>query len=291
MATNKRHPKAMTTKRHTYGIFFTALTFAVTASFVATASASALGLDAGSDTSTSVNGSVSAENADAEANADTATEGETTLSDNDSGISNSTGMDTGTTASVTESNDPEDGDTEDTADSETGSEASGEGQAGISGNAVVPSNGSGDEVGFGMDLLLRSNILAMMSDPVELEEGDVEAQAASESDTNFTSDFTYYVVHHDQDYDKAIYREPARLGGGNVELSGSTTGSFWFGVSAPDDDGIQSEINHQGKVLLYLETEDGWKSLEAQFDGQGELQHVNGVSPVAADEETEDAAE
>ncbi len=287
----------MATKKHRYGIFFTALTFAVTASFAATAPATALGLDTETDSSTSVDGSVSTENGDSEAegnaNAETTSESDVTLSDSDAGVSNSAGVEatTDTSMSVAESGDSENGDSEDNTGADAEAEASGEGEADVSADTVAPVNGEGNEVGFGMELLLRSNVLSMAADPVELEEGDVEAKTASESEANFDSDFTYYTVNHGFDYETAIYREPARLGGENVELAGHTGGTFWLGVSAPDENGAQSEINHQGKTTVYLETEDGWKSLEAQFDGQGELQHVNGVTPVVPEEETEELTE
>lgn len=65
-------------------------------------------------------------------------------------------------------------------------------------------------------------------------------------------------------------------------LGGFSGGSFWFGVTRPDSDGIQHEIEHKGQVALYMRdsTTGDWRSLKAQFDGQNELLHVNGVEPV-----------
>lgn len=298
MANTKSSKGAGATERHRRGgTIFLALTFAAVTSFAATTSVTALngesGLNTSTDSSASVDGSVgtnsSESSADAGAEAETGNESGVSLSNGGAEVSNSVEANTGSGASVSlnESEDSEDDNSE--SGSETDTEASGE--ASITSSVAAPGNGNGDEVGFGMQLLLSSNILSMLSEPAELDEGDVKAQAASESEANFESDFTYYEVSHGLDYEEAIYREPARLGGDNVELSGSSTGSFWFGVSGPDEDGVQSEINHQGKTLLYLKTDEGWKSLEAQFNGEGELQHVNGVSPEAMDEETEGVVE
>lgn len=293
MAINKHRKEPVNVKRKR-GTFLAALAFAVSASFVAAAPATAIGLDTGTDSSASLDASTttSTESSETEANGDanTATENEVTLSDNEIGVDGAAEVnaDTETSTSVAESDNPENGNPENNTGAETEAEASGEGEADVSANTVAPVDGEGSELGFGTELLLRSNVLSLLSDPVTLEEGDVQAKTANESEANFDSDFTYYVVNHEVDYDKAVYRETARLGGNNVELSGSTTGSFWFGVSAPNEEGMQSQINHQGKILMYLETEDGWKSLEAQFNGEGELQHVNGVSPVMPDEETEE---
>lgn len=297
MANNKRYKGMATTGKHRSGIFFVVLAFAATASFAATTSVTALsgesGLNTGADSSASVDGSVSTENSDtnagADADAETTSESDVSLSNSGAELSNSVETDTGADVSTSVS---ESEDSENDTGSETDAEASGEGEASVSSNVTAPGKDTGSEVGFGMDLLLRSNILAMTSEPVELEEGDVEVQTASEGDANFESNFEYYKVDHGVDYDKAIYREPARLGGDNVELSGDASGSFLFGVSGPNDEGIQSEVNHQGKTMLYLNTDDGWKSLEAQFNGEGELQHVNGVSPeVVQEEETEEVVE
>lgn len=128
----------------------------------------------------------------------------------------------------------------------------------------------------------KGNSLRAVAEPVELEEGDVEVKTSDPSASNFDEEFTYYVMRHGVEYDRAVYREPARLGGENFDLTGSDVGSFWFGVSAPED-GVQHKIDHQGQVSLYFvvenEGEDEVRSLKVQFNGQGELLHANGVEP------------
>lgn len=117
----------------------------------------------------------------------------------------------------------------------------------------------------------------------ELNVTEVLEQTANPSAPNFEEAFTFYrVTYGDVTFDTWVYREPARLGGGNFvleNLGGLTQNRSWLGVSAPDGDGIQHEIVHQGQVSQYFETDDGWMSLIAQFDGHGDLQEVNGVSP------------
>ncbi len=128
----------------------------------------------------------------------------------------------------------------------------------------------------------KGNSLHAVAEPVELEEGDVEVKTSDPNASNFEEEFTYYVVRHGVEYDRAVYREPARLGGENFDLTGSDVGSFWFGVSAPED-GVQHKIDHQGQVSLYFivenEGEDEVKSLKVQFNGQGKLLHANSVEP------------
>ncbi len=125
----------------------------------------------------------------------------------------------------------------------------------------------------------RGNSLRSEATLIDLEEGDVEIQVSDESAANFDEEFTYYVVRGLPEYDRAIYREPARLGGQNVELGGWDGGSFWFGVTAPDENGIQHPIEHKGQVSLYLEVDGEWQWLKVQFNGKGELLSVNGVEP------------
>lgn len=124
----------------------------------------------------------------------------------------------------------------------------------------------------------RGNSLISVSEPVELEPGDVEVQTSDPGADNFEEAFDYYVVRHGIDYDNAVYREPGRLGGDNFELAASSVGSYWFGVSGPDEDGVQSEIVHDGTVWVYFDTGDGWQHLKLEF-ADGELLSANGVSP------------
>lgn len=119
----------------------------------------------------------------------------------------------------------------------------------------------------------RHNNLSSQADPIELEDGDVEEKTATNDDGE---EVTFWVVHHGVEYQRAVYREPARLGPDNFCLGGSDVGSFWFGIAGPD----LTRIEHQGQVRLYFEDANGdWHSLRAQFDGRGQLLHVNGVEP------------
>jgi hypothetical protein len=81
-------------------------------------------------------------------------------------------------------------------------------------------------------------------------------------------------------YGRYVYRGPARLDGQNNVTDYAdkqTSSAFWFGVSGPRlEDGIQSQIVHNGKVTQYYRTEDGWKPLVAEFE-DGELLSVNGT--------------
>ena len=118
----------------------------------------------------------------------------------------------------------------------------------------------------------RGNSLKSESVPAEII--SVETKV---SDWN-ASDFTYYVVSFKNIDDNVqwTYREPARIGGQNhsVKWSGSAN-AFWFGVTGPGG----SQIEHKGQVNMYYETADKTYSITAQFNGQGELLHVNGVQP------------
>lgn len=143
----------------------------------------------------------------------------------------------------------------------------------------------------------KGNSLQAVAEPVDLEEGDVEVMTSDSDASNFDEEFTYYVVRHGVEYDRAVYREPARLGGENFDLTGSDVGSSWFGVSAPRD-GTQHKIDHKGLVSLYFIIENDGdlrvsdededvvidgdvevKSLQVQFNGKGELLHANGIEP------------
>jgi hypothetical protein len=112
----------------------------------------------------------------------------------------------------------------------------------------------------------------------------VEAEVSDPDRANFEEEFTYYVVRFEtiENVVNWTYREPA-VRGGNNDYSIVTSGSwsaFWFGVSGPDGSGIQHPVDHKGQVSMYYETQDGdVYSIIAQFNGKGELLHVNGVRP------------
>jgi hypothetical protein len=140
--------------------------------------------------------------------------------------------------------------------------------------AALANNGNGHANGKG-------NSARSVAEPAVIT--SVEAEVSNPDADNFDEEFTYYVVRfEDIDHVGWTYREPARLGGnGDVSMDwDATSGAFWFGVSAPDADGIQHEIGHKGQASMYYETEDGdVYSIVAQFNGKGELLHVNGVAP------------
>lgn len=126
----------------------------------------------------------------------------------------------------------------------------------------------------------RGNWIRGHSEPVTVY--SVEEKTSDPSASNFDEEFTYWkVTFEPQTFDTWVYREPARLGGSNYvleDLGGWTWDDFWYGVTAPDDDGIQHEIVHEGQAIQYFETESGWMELTAKFD-DGQLLEVNGVEP------------
>lgn len=125
----------------------------------------------------------------------------------------------------------------------------------------------------------KGNSMRSEAQPVTVT--SVEAEVSDPSASNFEEEFTYYVVRfEDVEFDKWMYREPARLGGGENHVAefSTTWDAFWFGVTAPDSEGIQHKINHKGQATQYfMDTEGNVYSLTAQFNGKGELLHVNGV--------------
>ena len=126
----------------------------------------------------------------------------------------------------------------------------------------------------------RGNWIRGQAEDVEVT--SVVKETSDPDASNFEEEFDYYVVHfEEQTYDTYVYREPARLGGGNFvsEYDNYVTSSaFWYGVTGQDSEGIQHEIVHDGQVIQYFETKDGWTELTAKFD-DGELIDVNGVEP------------
>lgn len=126
--------------------------------------------------------------------------------------------------------------------------------------------------------MAKGNSARSEATPAEIT--SVVAETSDPGAANFEEEFTYYVIRFEEiDHVQWTYREPARLGGKNHEAEwASTSTAFWFGVTAPDGDGIQHEIAHKGQVNMYYETPDGdIYSITAQFNGKGDLLHVNGV--------------
>lgn len=125
----------------------------------------------------------------------------------------------------------------------------------------------------------RSNKRRSDSERLDVSPGDIEEVQTDPEADNFEEEFTYWVVRDIPEYDSAVWRGPARTGPENIELGGSDVGSFWVGVSAPDEDGIQHEVDHRGQESLYLHVGDDTYELRFQFDGRGTLRNVNGVEP------------
>lgn len=127
----------------------------------------------------------------------------------------------------------------------------------------------------------KGNSARSVAEPAVITE--VSAEVADPSAGNFEEEFTYYVVRFEEiNHTDWTYREPARLGGNGDFITPwvGASSAFWFGVTSPDDNGIQHEIDHKGQVSMYYTTADGEiVSIIAQFNGKGELQHVNGVAP------------
>jgi hypothetical protein len=144
--------------------------------------------------------------------------------------------------------------------------------------SVSANPGRGQGQGSQPDKAHRGNSLSSEATPID--DVEIEVEQSNPEANNFDEEFTYYVLRYEEiAYDRYVYREPARLGGQNTvtDYTGEQTSSaFWFGVSGPGEDGIQDQIVHDGKVTQYYQTEDGWKSLVAEFNG-GELLSVNGV--------------
>lgn len=121
------------------------------------------------------------------------------------------------------------------------------------------------------------NRLRPRAEPVALQPGDVEEVHVADPDPGQAE--VYWVVRHGVEFDRALWREPAVFGNFNVNLGGSDSGSFWFGILGP---GLEYR-HHEGQLILYMLTDAGvWKSLTAQFTSQNrdELLHVNGIEPV-----------
>lgn len=148
----------------------------------------------------------------------------------------------------------------------------------IGGSALVSGTVAGRPAAYGSG---NSNRRRRDSEQLDLEEGDLVAEVADPDADNFEEEFTYWVVDLGIEYDASNYRAPARLGPENHETGGSDVERYWFGVSAPDENGIQHEIDHRGQEVLYIreaETAD-WYEIRAQFDGRGNLRNVNGIKP------------
>ncbi|TVR71148.1 MAG: hypothetical protein EA415_11750 [Sphaerobacteraceae bacterium] len=114
----------------------------------------------------------------------------------------------------------------------------------------------------------RGNALASQATQVELTEDDVRFVQFG--------DVSYVAIDHNLGgWDNLVWREPARLGGQNNVSGPDSFNTLYLGVAGPDGGGVA----HKGQVSVYYEINGEWSSIIAQFDGKGELVHVNGVAP------------
>jgi hypothetical protein len=126
---------------------------------------------------------------------------------------------------------------------------------------------AGAALGKKPDIAERGNALASQATQVELTEDDVRFVQFG--------DITYVAVDHNLGgWDSLVWREPSRLGGQNAVSGADSFNTLYLGVAGPDGSGVA----HKGKVSVYYEIDGEWLSIIAQFNGNGELLHVNGVS-------------
>ena len=122
--------------------------------------------------------------------------------------------------------------------------------------------------------LEKGNWLSGVATPVELQPGDI-VPGALDDGTEFVTVNHQIVAKHGA-YDTLVQREPARYRQNVVTADPENFNSAWLGIAGPQG----PEIAHKGQMTWYYNTaEDGWVSLTFQFNGKGELLHVNGVSP------------
>ncbi|QBI20794.1 hypothetical protein ER308_15285 [Egibacter rhizosphaerae] len=135
-------------------------------------------------------------------------------------------------------------------------------------------NGNGNQGGGQPDITERGNSLASQAEPVELEPGDISAGTLEDGTEFITVD--HQIVADHGEYDTLVQREPTRYKGNEVDHDPGQFNAAWVGIAGPQG----PEIAHKGQMTWYYDTEDnGWVSLTFQFNGKGELLHVNGVSP------------
>ena len=110
---------------------------------------------------------------------------------------------------------------------------------------------------------------------VELTADDIGASMCDNGE-----DVRFYTVQHDLGSDLGAadditFREPARTGPANLSVGGGAWDTLYLGVSGPEC----GDIQHKGQVTVNYHYGDDIYTIVAQFNGKGELLHVNGVSP------------
>lgn len=122
--------------------------------------------------------------------------------------------------------------------------------------------------------LERGNWLSGEATPVELTSDDVTTGTLADGTEYVTVNHQIAATHGG--YDTLVQREPARYQHNVVTDDPVNYDSAWLGIAGPSG----PEVPHQGALTWYYETDDaGWVSLTFQFDGEGDLLDVNGVTP------------
>lgn len=121
--------------------------------------------------------------------------------------------------------------------------------------------------------LERGNWLSGEATPVELTAENVTVGTLADGTEYVT--VNHRIAARYGGYDTLVQREPARYQHNVVEHDPINYNSAWLGILGPQGPAVP----HQGPLTWYYRTAEGWVSLTFQFDGQGELLHVNGVTP------------
>lgn len=93
------------------------------------------------------------------------------------------------------------------------------------------------------------------------------------AEVTVTESGDWYRIQHDLGViaEDTVWNEPVKFGGENTQASsGDAPADTPFDVLWLPVDG------HKGPVTVYYDTGDGWEHVTAQFNGKGELVHVNG---------------
>lgn len=122
--------------------------------------------------------------------------------------------------------------------------------------------------------LERGNWLSGVAQPVELTPDDISTGTLANGTEYVTIDHRIAADH--DGYTTLVQREPVRYKHNVVDTAPANFNSAWLGISGPSG----PEIAHKGPMQWYYEVgDDEWVSLTFQFNGKGELVHVNGVRP------------